>query len=85
MFATVPAFVGGLLYGNAHPRTDPYAHYKLMSLTSTIGFIKIMGEGSKHFAVPPMTPARLLFTGTMCSVFVSGTLFCMGTMLTRIA
>lgn len=84
---TGPSFFGGLLYGlnnrmKPEYKADPYAHYKLLSLTTTMGYLYATYPIVKDTPLK-MTPG-LVFIRLGASMFVSGTTFCMGTMLTKI-
>lgn len=82
---TGPSFLGGLLYGinkrvSPEYKPDPYAHYKLLSLTSGIGFLKVISAAE----VPKSTTAQLVRSGIIGGILISGTTFCMGIMMTKI-
>lgn len=84
---TGPSFVAGLLNGynrrqSSNYKHDPYAHYKLLSLTSGLAFARVLGDSVTHVA-KPISPS-ILFTGVVGGLLVSGTSYCMGSMLTRI-
>jgi hypothetical protein len=84
---TGPSFLGGILYGinnRSRPdaKYDPYAHYKLMSLTSALGFLKIISNS--NFPISNSRPGQILISGILGGVLLSGTTFCMGTMLAKI-
>lgn len=85
---TGPAFFGGLLYGLnkrslADYKEDKYAHYKLLSLTSGLGVMKIVGDGNLPNMKHPDV-LQLFRTGLIGGPLISGTMFCMGMMLTKI-
>lgn len=82
---TGPSFLGGLLYGinkrvSPEYKPDPYAHYKLLSLTSGIGFLKVIATEE----APKSTPVQLVRSGIIGGILMSGTIFCMGMMMTKI-
>lgn len=82
---TGPSFLGGLLYGinkrvSPEYKPDLYAHYKLLSLTSGIGFLKVISAAE----VPKSTTSQLIHSGIIGGILVSGTTFCMGIMMTKI-
>lgn len=84
---TGPSFFGGLLYGvnqrmTSEYKQDPYAHYKLLSLTSAMGFLKIVGGGNIPEKIHPLP--HLFGVGLIGSILTSGTMFCMGMMMTKI-
>jgi hypothetical protein len=84
---TGPSLIGGILYGvnrrnQADYKHDVYAHYKLMSLTSFLGFLNIVAKSD--FPVSKSSPGQIILSGLLGGVLMSGTTFCMGTMMTRI-
>ena len=84
---TGPAFASGLLYGinkrfAPEYKQDNYAHYKLLSLTSILGLVRIVG--TNHTPLAKTHTAELFRHGVLGGVFMSGTMFCMGIMMTKI-
>lgn len=83
---TGPSFLGGLLIGlnqRSQPdfKHDPWAPYKLLSLTSTLGVLRSMAND-----LPPVKerPGKVLASALVASPLLCGSIFCMGLMLTKI-
>lgn len=84
---TGPSFLGGLLVGlnrrlDPEFKHDPWAPYKLLSLTTTFAVLKSMAND-----LPPAQkgqPGKVLLSSLIASPIVCGSVFCMGLMLTKI-
>jgi hypothetical protein len=82
-----PSFLGGILVGlnkRNHPKFnhDPWAPYKVLSLASGFGFVKILANAQTP--IEQYTPKKALLSAMILPPLASGATFCMGLMLTRI-
>lgn len=83
---TGPSFIAGLLQGlnkRSAPefKPDPWASYKVLSLTSSLAFLKILGS----YEAPTKSSMRqLAASGLVGAPLITGTAYCMGLLLTKI-
>ncbi len=77
----LPSFVGGVLHGLNTPKHDPWAHYKVLSLTTGYTAFHALGRIPSTYK---FTHASAVGYGTLAGILVSGSTFCMGMLLTRI-
>ena len=78
--------IAGLLEGmnrrtHSQFQPDPWASYKVMSLTGGVGFVKII---SQYDTPVKSTIRQLAVTGLIGAPLVAGMMYCMGIQLTKI-
>ena len=82
---TGPPLIAGILEGlnRREAKTfkqDPWAAYKLISITSTFAFAKVVSQ----IEVPKSTPKQIITSGLLGAPLVCGSMYCIGLLLTKI-